>query len=381
MAVKTKIPTSNINDYDIMDTISVSSWPKMFSEDANINADSKHKPVVLDDVFCQDISTNISYYKAKWWQANDGFCGWKPASLSGKYSSTISTYDGKRNGWKYVPPASKGTPLRQNDFAGYYHNARPMFNSISAPSEISLENTSLDVSLSVPSDDDLSLNITDFDVLEDYSFCVLIYNSDTNNCLVIPKSGSIWNTRKITIEPKTANLRGGTTYKIIPAMVNKILSNQTYYKDQSSWAESAYTIPNVSILSLYVKQGITIDFGENSVPPKTWARKYDDGEGNYYVEFNVTIWQDSGSQMTINSGTAVLRYKNASQGTISTINFITSATNVPNETWRNIGERMGDEGFRITEEQYNRSDLEVYIGLQGNSQGYLYGVTVDVTDN
>ena len=200
----------------------------------------------------------------------------------------------------------------------------------------------------------------------------MLYNSTTNNSLIIATS-SIFNNRKISIEPKKSGLVGGTTYKIYPAIINKSSSTQLYYNNQSSWGIKAYTVPNVKVLSLSVKKCITIDFGVNS--GRTWARKYDDGEGNYYVEFNVTIWHDSRSQITINSGQAVLRY--ASTGSsIQTINFLTSSTNVPNEKWINIGGADATDGFSITESQYNSNNLEVYIGIQGN----LYGVVVPVTD-
>ena len=187
MAVKEKLPTENLYNVDIIDTLkknggSISDWSDIFTSSANINGDSKHKPVILNDEICQDISKSITGYKAKWWQADDGFCGWSPGALLNKsYSSSISLYDGARNGWSYQPPYGKSY-LRQNDFAGYYPAARPMFSGISAPSEISLEDTSFDVSISVPSDDGSSLNITDFDVLSNYLllYCFIIQQQITH---------------------------------------------------------------------------------------------------------------------------------------------------------------------------------------------------------
>lgn len=368
MAVKTQIPTSNIHDYDIIDTLNanggkVSSWTGMFKAAANINPDSKHKPVVLDETFVQDFDSSAKHYFAGWWKADDGMCGYSPLWLQNKlYSSVVSLYDGKRNGWEYVPPYGKGV-LRQNDFAGYYPAARPMFNSISAPSEITKDDTECVVTLSIPSDDGKSLNITDFDELKEYYFGVLLYKSDTDNLLAVADS-PIKSVKKVSLDPSV--LTRYETYKVYPLLYYKKI---TQIADQSRFAD-CYTIPNVKPINIYVT-GITVDFGYSQ--GKTWAKKYTDSEGNHFVEYYVAVSHDSDQQMTISSGNAVLRYENGNS--VSTDNFLTSSVNIPANTWKMIGERRGDEGIPIDESLYN-TPLELYIGVQSNQ----YGVVIPVEE-
>ena len=371
MGVKALIPTSNIYDYDIDDTLNanggrVSGKEDKYTAAANINPDSKHKPVVKSVNFCQDIDPSKSHYLQGWWKADDGFCGYAPAALLLKqYTEFIAMFDGARNGREYEPPFGKGTPLRQNDFAGYFPAARPMFNSISAPEQTTVDNTSYIVTVNLPSNDGYSLNITDFDTLKDYYYAALFYRSASDNFLVVAED-TLANTNKIYFEPK--NLTRLATYKIYPMLFPRKLS---VIQGGGFITEQAYTIPNVSPISVYVT-GITVDFGV--ADGRTWARKYTDSEGNHYVEYNVTIKHDSDSQITINSGNAVLRYAEGGSS-IETDNFLTSNTNIPSNTWTLLGEKRGDEGIPISEELYN-TPLELYIGIQSN----LYGITIEVEE-
>lgn len=290
----TPMPTENLHDYDIMDTVGVSSWTDMFSEDANINSDSKHKPVVNDTVFCQDFSSSKSNYVAGWWKANDGLCGYNISSAKASgWTGLVNKYDGGKNGWKYVPPYGTGKPLRQNDFAGYYHAAQPIASGFYAPSSVTTDSTSAECQVVLPSSNSDSLSWSDFDTLKSYYFGILIYYS-SNDYMRVTATTTLGNGGgSVKFDP--SKLTQDKTYTVYPF----ICSNKYAYDDLDSSGQVIYTMPNVEPVEMQVKKSniiVLVDATKNT------------STSSVAVTFRVT---NNGSAKTLNNNFIRLRFKSA----------------------------------------------------------------------
>ena len=243
----TPMPTENLHDYDIMDTVGVSSWTDMFSEDANINPDSKHKPVVNDIVFCQDFSSSKPNYVAGWWKANDGLCGYNISNAKAtSWTALKNKFDGGKNGWKYVPPYGTEKPLRQNDFAGYYHAASPIASGFYAPSSVTTDDTSANCQIVLSSKNNNSLSWADFDTLGSYYFGVMIYFSDSSYMCVTSTTKLKDGGGTVTFDP--SKLTNGRTYTVYP-----FISQNTIAFGDSASPNNVYAMPNTDPAEMKVK--------------------------------------------------------------------------------------------------------------------------------
>lgn len=252
MAVKTQIPTSNIHDYDIMDTLNanggkVSSWEGMFKAAANINPWSKHKPIQLADTFVQDFDSSKPHYKKDWWKGADGLCGFdlSSAKTSG-FDTLVSLYDNATNGWNYGPVYGQGTPLRQNDFAQYYPAAEPLVRAFSSPTDI-FQNEKGTAYITIPASNTYTIWWSDFPALKDYYFGILLY-----------RSSSDW--QRITASNSIGN--GGLSVEFDPAKltVNKYtiypFISKNKYTSQAQGATGGdiiYTLPDVKKVEITIK--------------------------------------------------------------------------------------------------------------------------------
>lgn len=299
MAVKTKIPTSNIYDYDIMDTLnanggSVSSWEGMYKTAAKINPWSKRKPVVLSTTFVQDFSSSEEHYESGWWKGRDKMCGFDLSSAKASgWTALIGKYNGGLNGWEYVPPYGQGTPLRQNDFAGYYPAAQPIASGFYAPASVTTDSTSAECQVVLPSSNSDSLSWSDFDTLKSYYFGVLIYYSSSDYMRVTATSTLANGGGSVTFNP--SKLTQNRTYTVYPF----ICSNKYAYDDNDASGQVIYTMPNVQPAEMEVKASnilLLIDATKNT------------SASSVTVSFRVT---NNGSAKTLNNNFIRLRYKSA----------------------------------------------------------------------
>lgn len=251
MSVKSILPTSNLYDYDIMDTLnanggSVSSWEGMFKAAAKINPWSKHKPVKLNDTFVQDFDSSKPHYKKDWWKGSDGLCGFdlSSAKTSG-FATLVGLYNNGTNGWDYVPVYGKGI-LRQNDFAQYYPAAERLVRAFNAPEQI-FQTSKGTAYITIPASNIYTLGWSDFPALKDYYFGILLY-----------RSSSDW--QRVTSSTTIGN--GGLSVEFDPAKltVNKYtiypFISKNKYTSQAQEATSGdviYTLPNIKATEITIK--------------------------------------------------------------------------------------------------------------------------------
>lgn len=98
----------------------------MMSAEANINGESKRKPIRLAN-YSPD-------YNGNWWKGEDGWCGFNVSeakyigTAEGLWESLSGKIDGNMNGWVYELPRGvtdeHNEPLRIRDFEGYYPDAK-----------------------------------------------------------------------------------------------------------------------------------------------------------------------------------------------------------------------------------------------------------------
>lgn len=299
MAVKTKIGTSNIYDYDIDDTLnanggSVSDKEDKFKAKAKVNPWSKHKPVVLSKNACQDFSSSKAHYVSGWWKCSDKLCGFNLSSAKAtSWTALIGKYDGGLNGWAYVSPYEQGAPLRQNDFAGYYPAAQPIASGFYAPTSVTKDDTSATCQVVLPSSNSDSLSWSDFDTLKSYYFGVLIYYSSSDYMRVTASSTLANSGGSVTFDP--SKLTQNRAYTVYPF----ICSNKYAYDDLDSSGQVIYTMPNVQPAEMEVKASnilLLIDATKNT------------SASSVTVSFRVT---NSGAAKTLNNNFIRLRYKSA----------------------------------------------------------------------
>lgn len=332
MSVKTKIPTSHINDYDVADTLNanggkVGAWEDMFKAEANINSDSKHKPIVLNVRFCQDFDSSKKHYLKDWWKGPDGLCGYSLSKAKANgWTALPSKYDGKKNGWEYVPPYGQGTPLRPNDFAGYYPGAKPLVQGFYVPTSVFADNTSAECQITLPASNEDSLSWSDFDTLKSYYFGVMIYYSD-NDYMRITATISLKDDGG-TVKFNPSKLAKGRKYTVYPF----ICSNRYAYDDLDSSGQVIYAMPNIQPAAMEVKTSsvriLVIAQKNNANRTVTWSVSataessvslsnnsiwiYREGEtqassGDVTVSMpDVTL--SAGVSTLIDSGTATMRY-------------------------------------------------------------------------
>lgn len=190
MAIKTLLPTTNINYDDIRDTLnanggSVSNvFETVFKEAALINKWSKHKPVERNDFFCQDFDESRTDYVQNWWKGNDGMCGLSFGVKDGTTIRNLTDINDIQNAdWYYVPVATS-YPLRLTDFAQYKPDAESIINT--RLGDIVEGNRLLgDLTINIDTiigSDNLQLTVDDMaDILGGYYYAAAIKGAGTNN--------------------------------------------------------------------------------------------------------------------------------------------------------------------------------------------------------
>lgn len=119
MAVKTILPTTNLEYSDVRDTLNANggsvnnNMASLYSESAKINRWSKYKPVTYYKDFPE--------FEEDWWKGDDKKCGLNimDTSVDGEI---INIYN-SGNAYTYVPVSNN--KYRLGDFRGYFPKAEP----------------------------------------------------------------------------------------------------------------------------------------------------------------------------------------------------------------------------------------------------------------
>lgn len=360
MSVKTKIPTSHINDYDVADTLNandgkVGAWEDMFKAAANINPDSKHKPIVLDVRFCQDFDSSKKHYLKDWWKGPDGLCGYNLAKAKANgWTALISKYDGKKNGWEYVPPYGQGTPLRPNDFAGYYPAAQPIVQGFYVQKEVSNDSTSVECQIAHTGYNNDSLTWADFDVLKNYYFGVMLRKNDGTTYIRFTATQTLGeSTGKTAADgsfmPKfDASVLSPGSYTAYPFISSRALTQADSSSNQN---DVIYTLPNVNPVAVEIVLGSII------------------------VTFSplFTYTAGSGTSGNIDSILLSLRVVNESS---STIRFTGNLADVRYKSSDPSSPSSGSEKIGVA-----LADFEVGAGATNVNLGTITGVNVNMRNN
>jgi len=134
------LPTENLEFQDIRDTLAAgggsvnNTMSSLFTEAANINKWSKHKPVKLPVNFCQDFDSSAPNYDADWWKAKGTTYGisvpYQPLSESALRHLAYRAYNGDADNYTYlIPTGTSSEPFRLGDFAGYKRYATEPFKT------------------------------------------------------------------------------------------------------------------------------------------------------------------------------------------------------------------------------------------------------------
>lgn len=182
MAVYDILPNEDLRDADVRDTLNANGGKcddereSYFVGTANINPFSKHKPVRLNKMFCQDIDSSEPNYMENWWTGDDGNCGLVPYSVS-HYTNIPEKMVGGMNGWIYqLPLGNSSSPYRIGDFRAYKADALPMLHDFYVPSRVmgSSTQSSITGTCAVEVDDLYNLSFADFPIFKDYYFGMYI---------------------------------------------------------------------------------------------------------------------------------------------------------------------------------------------------------------
>lgn len=280
------LPTENLKLSDIAETLiynggeladGISSWSDaraFFTEAANINMFSKHKPIIRAINFCQDFDESKPNYVKEWWKGTDGNCGVLPLQLS-NYKLVPENTDGGRNGWQYLPPTGgESAPMRLGDFAGYYAKARLFYSDASAPEKIYKSDLSkFLVSLNEAAPNDLQLTIDDFTFAQDEGHNALsgayagVVITDEGGTIMARCTAAIINNGQISVD--TTHLPTGTL-TIYPFLSSKAIDQNSTTDDASA---RAYTIPYIKPITIVVEASsieITISATMTSRYSVTW---------------------------------------------------------------------------------------------------------------
>lgn len=211
------LPNEDLNETIVMDILNehggnVKDSDDIFSENANVNAFSRRKPVPYSKIHCQDYDQSRDDYDPTWWKGNSGNCGIAIPSYNSMDDVREKT-NGTLNGWVYtLPSGGEMEPFRMGDFAGYSAIAEAPFKKFSIPERVG-QGTTLKCQFEYNAAQlgNSSLTLEDFDALKKCYLGVKIYNTVTNE--------SYWNTTENTLEE-------GINYQVsIEISVAKLDSN------------------------------------------------------------------------------------------------------------------------------------------------------------
>ena len=207
----------------------------LFTEEANINPDSKKKPIVLADYF--------PGRTAEWWKGADGLCGFnldnaRHAGTAETLSDLESAIDGGRNGWRHIlPSGGAASPYRIADFEGYSTTAKMVPSFIIPSSAGNAMGATLKVAMALPIENDHTLALSDLTPLASYYFGAIMAKG-TN---IVARTSDKPITESLDVEISTEGLAAGTWHVWPFLSQNTILSDADHGK-----VGIFYTIPDTA---------------------------------------------------------------------------------------------------------------------------------------
>lgn len=374
MAVKTQIPTSDIHDYDIMDTLNdnggkVSSWEGMFKAAAKINPWSKHKPVKLNDTFVQDFDSSKKHYKSGWWKGSDGLCGFdlSSAKTSG-FATLVGLYDNGTNGWDYVPVYGKGI-LRQNDFAQYYPAAEPLVRAFNAPEEI-FQTEKGTAYITIPASNIYTLSWGDFPALKDYYFGILLYRSSSDWQRVTASTTIGEGGLSVEFDPAKLTVNKYTIYPFISK--NKYTSQA----QDATGGDVIYTLPNVTKVEITIKS-VSSELTILVITSRDVANKS--------IVWSVAVTNNNDSAVQVNNNS--LKFQDVGyeleeeMGNVTTVN-LSNATVPANASSYIIGSGTTQLSWAANNSNFATMDLWVHAILNSGTYDNIISIPngIDIGD-
>lgn len=244
------LPIRNLKVSEIRSTLNANGGSvdnrasTFFSTSANLNFASKHKPIILPVLFCQDNDSTKPNYNAEWWLGSSQKCGLEssPCSL---VTDLPSKYDNDMNGWSYnIPKGGINQPRRLGDFRGYDPSAKPPAHSLSVYDVVITSSAEkLVASINFNGINYNSISFLDMPILKNYYFGVLVmhntrgtYTVNTNTTPI--KSGL----NTINIKPNALIQGKHTVYPFI--------AEEVQLQSQTLMSNIIYTLPKVSPLEI-----------------------------------------------------------------------------------------------------------------------------------
>jgi hypothetical protein len=267
----------------------------LFTTDAIKAPFSYHKPVRWAEHY-PAITGNNAYEYLKSYNGHYGFN--IDGARATDFEALVNIYENPNNdgmnGWVYEPPTGGTFPYRIDDFRGYYAKAQPMTNGFSIPDTVyKIHNTAKAWSSLSPSDG-RSLewkHFTDGErVLSNYYFGVVIYK-DINDCrggTAVKALGdqSVSEGGSLDVEFKTDWMALNIEYKAYPF----ISSHPMAWGTVLSSGQQLFTIP--------LLQGMPIKCLSTNVSVMVSTKRIVTSQ-KIYVEFNITITNVSGEELTL----------------------------------------------------------------------------------
>lgn len=375
MSVKSLLPSSNLYDYDIADTLNdnggkVTSWEDMFKDVAKVNPWSKHKPIKLYETFVQDFNAAGAHYKEGWWRGVDGLCGFdlSSAKTSG-FATLVGLYNNGTNGWNYVHVYGQGTPLRQNDFALYYPAAEPLVRAFSAPAEI-FQNEKGTAYITIPASNIYTLGWNDFPALKDYYFGVLLYCS-SSDWQRITSANTIGNGGlSVEFDPSKLTQNKYTIYPFI---------SKNKYTSQAQGATGGdviYTLPNVTKVEITIKS-VSSELTILVVTSRDVANKS--------IVWSVAVTNNNNSAVQVNNNS--LKFQDVGyelkeeEGNVASVN-LSNATVPANASSYIIGSGTTQLSWAANNSNFATMDLWVHAILNSGTYDNIISIPtgIDIGD-
>lgn len=328
-----------------------------FSGAANIADSSKHKPVRLKAVACQDFDASAPNYYPDWWKAEDKFCGYDITKATANDMTELrDCYNGADNGWVYDRPTGGEYPLRLGDFGGYSADARPLSYGFLVPQTVYKSQTSSTIAINLPSQNEESLSWSDFDTLQDHYFGVLIYSSvgsiRVTATETIGNGGSL-----ITFNPSL--LTAGRTYTVYP-----FISSVPYTEGESDKVMTLYTLPNVEPQLITCKQSAVQIFPA--------AGKINATEE---IEWSVQVRNESPDAITF-ANNSLRIYKDNGQAMVGDYNIEIPTVTVAAFTIEVIASGVATVGYIDRDFDFATTPLFIEVSL-GRGQYFATGMVAE----
>lgn len=300
MAVYDIIP-NEVELVDVRDTlvsaggVAGNTLDSLITVAAKINVWSKHKPVKLQVLFCQDIDSSAPNYDAEWWKGELHNCGLIAKNVI-NYTEIPDVMDGDMNGWEYdIPTGGSLYPFRLGDFRKYNKNSEPfIFDLRVTPTKVKnkSENDQVYIDCGIRNTgSDTQLTLSDFDKFQSYYFGAYIKQRSGTQYRVLTDSEAL--AKGITeVTLKTLGLPLGV-WDIYP-----FIAKNPIELGSGSSANEYYTLPNLNPISFEVIS--------SEISFRTFMKK---STTPFTVDYEITIINTMSDPVTLTNNFVAIRWK------------------------------------------------------------------------